>query len=140
MGSLKAFFKCFIPAIPFPSWFFFMDRCMGNGVKLGPQGSRNNARAHRVFCVLLAGLQIDLSMVFVTDMALAAQTDNPSLAADEQGLSELMPRLSGWSVQFHSSWITCVLCTSCGDTSDCHCTSLWSSQRVHLPRKVTTGR
>lgn len=131
MGSLKAFFKCFIPAIPFPSWFFFMDRCMGNGVKLGPQGSRQYARAHLVFCVLLAGLQIDLCMGFVTDMALAAQTDKPSLAADGQGLTELVPGLSGWTVQLHSSWITCVplyklwrhqrlpLYLSCGASREC---------------------
>lgn len=70
---------------------------MGNGVKLGPQGSRKYAQACHVFCVLLAGLQIDLFVVFVTDMALAGQTDKPRLTADEQGLTELMPGLSGWT-------------------------------------------
>lgn len=90
MGSLKAFFKCFIPAIPFPSWFFFMDRWMGNGEKLSVQGSRKYAQACHVFCVLLAGLQIDLFMGLVTDMALAVQTDKPRLAANELGLTELV--------------------------------------------------
>lgn len=131
MGSLKAFFKCFIPAIPFPSWFFFMDKSMGNGVKLGPQGSRKYAQACHVFCVLLAGLQIDLFMVFVTDMALAVQTDKPRLAADEQGLTKPVPGLPGWTADVGCAAPQLVdnLCTSIQavETAVTATVSLWSS-------------
>lgn len=63
---------------------------MGNGAKLSVQGSRKYAQACHVFCVLLAGLQIDLFMGLVIDMALAVQTDKPRLAANELGLTELV--------------------------------------------------
>lgn len=56
-----------------------------------------------MFCVLLAGLQIDFCMVFVTDMALAVPTAKPSLTADEQGLTELTPGLSAWAGQVGSA-------------------------------------
>lgn len=98
---------------------------MGNGVKLGPQGSRKYAQACHMFCVLLAGLQIDLFLVFVTDMALAVQTDKLRLAADEQGLTELMPGLYGWtgSVGCAAPQLMDNLCTS---------TQVWRQQRLPL--------
>lgn len=90
-GILGGIFKGFIPGIPFPWWFFFMDECMGNGVKVGLPGSFKHAGICHAFCALFATLQTDFLLNFLLDVALVIQR-NPdsyappprSAAADQQ--------------------------------------------------------
>lgn len=124
-GLVESILQMFHSCHSFPFTVLLYGQMHGKWSKTGPQGSRKYARACHMFCVLLAGLQIDLFLVFVADMALAVQTDKPRLAADEHGLTELVPGLSGWtgSVGCAAPQLMDTLCTS---------TQVWRQQRLPL--------